>query len=123
MVDHFAGDDFLGVLFGLQVTPADLGARTVDRDHRSALGVFGHDDHGRHVVAPSQRHLAALVLELAGGDHGFHLAADIDQDLLSIDEHDRPFDELAAAQLRVLRFFVLFEQRAHILGGVTYLRV
>src|SRR5205823_7671574 len=30
VVDHFAGDDFLVVLLGLQVTPADFGASAID---------------------------------------------------------------------------------------------
>ena len=124
MVDHLAGDDFLGVLLALQITPADLGAGTIDGDDRTTLGVLGHDHDGRDVVAAVQRGLAALVLDLARGDHGFHLAADVDQDLLPIDEHDGALDELTTAQLRVLRLFVLFEQRAHahILGVAAYLR-
>ena len=76
------------------------------------------------MIAALQRHLTALILELSGGDDGFHLAADIDQDLVPIDEHNRAFDKLTTAQLGVLRFFVLFEQRthAHVLGVVAELR-
>jgi hypothetical protein len=74
------------------------------------------------MVAPMQRWLAALILDFAGGKNSFHLAADIDQDLVPIDEHNGALDQLTTMQLRVLRFFVLFEQRAHVLGGAVYLR-
>ena len=63
-----------------------------------------------------------LVLDLTGRDDGFHFAADIDQDLVPIDEHDRTVHELTAPKLGVLGLFVFFEQRAHILGHVADLR-
>src|SRR5207247_10749121 len=73
-------------------------------------------------ISALQGQLAALVLDLTGRNDGFHLAADIDQDLLAIDEHNRTLDQLTTTELRVLRLFVLFEQRAHILGVVAGLR-
>ena len=96
MIDHLAGDDLLVVLLRLQVAPADLGARAIDRDDRPPVGVLGHDDDRRHVVAARQRQLTALVLDLTRGDDGFHLAANVDQDLVAIDEHHGAFDKLAS---------------------------
>ena len=55
VVDHLTGDDFLGVLLGLQVTPADLGPRAINRDDRAAVGVLGHDDHRGNVISALQR--------------------------------------------------------------------
>src|SRR5207302_9613765 len=122
VADSLAGDASLTVVLCLRTAPTGLGAGTADRDDRPTLGILGHDLVSRDMVATVQRRLAALVLDLAGGDDGFHLAADVDQDFLAIDEHDRAFDQLTTAQLRVLRLFVLFEQRAHVLGGAAYLR-
>src|SRR5215467_2896910 len=74
------------------------------------------------MITASQAGFAALVLDLTGRDDGFHLAADINQDLVTIDEDHSTLNQLASAELGVLRLFVFFEQRAHILGGAAYLR-
>src|SRR4030088_3260301 len=123
VVDHLAGDDLFGVLLDLQITPADFGAGAIDRDDRPTVGVFGDDDNRGDVVSPLQRQLTPFVLDFTSSDDGFHLAADVDQDLVAIDEHDRALDQLTTPQLGVLRLFVLFEQCAHILGVVAELRV
>src|SRR6266852_3044707 len=114
--------DLFRVCFRLQVTPADLGAGAIDRDDRPTVRVFGNDDDRRDVVSALQRQLATLVLDLTGGDDGFHFAADVDQDLVTVDEHDRALNQLTTPQLGVLRLFVLFEQCAHVLGVVAELR-
>src|SRR5207244_8447562 len=113
VIDDVAGDDLFGVLFGLQIAPAELSPGAIDRDDGATLGVFGHDDHRGHLVPAVQRELTSFVLDLTGRDHGFHLAADIDQDLFTVDEHHRALDKLAASRLGVLRLFFLFEHRAH----------
>src|SRR5262252_9381877 len=113
VVDHVAGDDLFGVLLGLQVAPADLRACSVDGDDRAALGVLGNDDHRGHMITTAQRKLAAVVLDLTGGNDGLHFAADVHQNLFTIDEDDAALDQLTATELRVLCLFILFEQRAH----------
>src|SRR5207245_1764177 len=94
VVDDLAGDDLLGVLLDLQVAPAVFCPRAVNRNNRAALGVLGHDDDGGDVVSALQGELAALVLDLTGGDDGFHLAADVHQDLVAVDEHHAALDQL-----------------------------
>jgi hypothetical protein len=65
-----------------------------------------------------------FIERFARGDHGLHLAADIDENLVAIGKHDRAFHKLTPPQLGVLRLFVLFQQRAHshVLGVVAELR-
>src|SRR5207244_4766321 len=99
VIDDLAGDDLFGILLRLQVAPADLGPGAIDRDDGPTVRVFGDDDNRRHVVAALQRQLTALVLDLTGGDDGFHLAADVDQDLIAIDEHNCALDQRTTAQL------------------------
>ena len=54
VVDDLALDDLFGVLLGLQVTPADLGARPVDRNDGPAFGILWDDDDSRNVITPLQ---------------------------------------------------------------------
>jgi hypothetical protein len=70
-----------------------------------------------------QRDVAVFVERFARGNDGFHLAADIDEDLVAIGKHNGAVHELTTPQLCVLRLFVLFEQRAHshVLGVVAEL--
>src|SRR6266571_7893763 len=46
VVDDLAGDDLFGVLFRLQVAPADLGAGAIDRDDGPTIRVLRNDDDG-----------------------------------------------------------------------------
>ena len=63
-----------------------------------------------------------FIVQLTRGDDSFHFATNVDQDFVPIDEHNGTIDKLTTAQLSVLRFFVLFEQRAHVLGVAAELR-
>ncbi len=114
MVDHLALTTLLDVLLGLQVTPADLGrARLIEMTGRPSA--FSGTMTTAETWSPRcERWLARARLNLAGRDDGFHLAADVDQDLVPVDEHDsprRPARHVAAGCAATL--FVLFEQRAH----------
>ncbi len=77
---------------------------------------FSGHDHDRGDVVAALEWLLALSLDLAAGEDRLHLAADVDQDVVPVDEYHDPIDQLAAAQLGVLALFVLFEQGTHVLG-------
>ena len=114
--DHVLLDQWGTLHEGLAVFPAALDC--VARLREAGKRILILSNSGKR-ASSNQRGLAALVLNLACGNDGFHLAADIDQDLFPIDEHNRALNKLPAAQLGVLRLFVLLEQRTHthVLGG------
>ncbi len=99
VVDHRGLDDRTLVVQLLDVAPGTLQSRPSEREDSMAFGTLGLHDVDQDAVAGMQW-LDFLVfgVQFASRNNALGFHADIDQDFVLIDAHDRALDGLAAFQ-------------------------
>ena len=97
-LDDAALDGLAGLGCGLDATPCLLEARTLLRHDEATVLVLLGEDEGVDLLA----HLDLIVRvdrladrELVGGDDPLALVPDVDEDLVVVDAHDEPGDDVA----------------------------
>ncbi len=100
-LDHGAGDDTVGLLDLLDVTPGALVLRTLLGQDEAAFLVLLLENEGFDLVADLDDVVGVHIVldgELARGDDTLGLVADVEEHLVAVDLHDGSFDEVAVVE-------------------------
>ena len=101
-LDHAAVDRLARLGGALDVLPGELEPRALLRQDQAPFGVLLREHERVDLVA--ERHLVGRVhraadRELGDRDDALRLVADVDEDLVLVDAHDRAVDDLALVDL------------------------
>ena len=108
-LDHAAVDRLAGLGGALDALPRELEPRALLREDEAPFGVLLREHERVDLVA--ERDLVGRVhraadRQLGDRDDALGLVADVDEDLVLVDAHDRPVDDFALVDLRERRLVV-----------------
>ncbi len=102
-LDHLPVHGLAGLRGPLDSLPCELEARTLLRENQASFGVLLREDERIDLLAHGD--LVGRVhrpsnCQLGNGNDAFGLVADVDEDLVLVDAHDRAVHDLALVDLR-----------------------